>query len=405
MGDENMKEEGFSTDILDKLKESNHSYFRVDFLKALMIFLVIFDHTVPWQLKNYMGVALWERISIPMFLVIMGFNMGLSFKRTGETSLKKLYSRNYFKKKFWRYIFPFLVLYMISTIFGLIVYEFNFELLWFGQHFDVLANPPHYRWDIIHLLIGILPFYGPGNWFIPVLFWSILIMPLIYKGFSGSLKWRIVTLILCYFVELSIYLGIYFILIPMVPPPNPEFYLYYSFFSTSPFFMLSAIGLGMWFSRDHDIFSKKNYFVWGLFPISLLYLVARQFFGIRIPFLFGDYHLMVFPYSAFLFLIIMYMIPEKVNENNYFIKGIRKISKSTYHILLTQIFYFGIVISIWGGHYGASILGIDLSYDPAQVFGYLLLNWVICIPIGVFWWSEENNVRENRYLSKISKPS
>ncbi len=391
-----MKEEAFSTQVSYKLKESNHRYFQVDLLKTVMIFLVIFDHTFPWDLKNYMGVALWERISIPMFLVIMGFNMGVSFKKTGETSLKKLYSRSYFKKKFWRYIFPYLVLYMVSTIFGLIVYDFNFELLWSNYRS---------RWNILHLLICILPFTGPGNWFIPVLFWSILIMPLIYKGFCGSLKWRIVSLILCYIVELSIYLGIYFILIPIVPPPNPEFYLYYSFFSTTPFFMLSAIGLGMWFSQDHNIFSKKNYFVWGLFPISLIYLITRQFFGFRIPFLFGDYHLMVFPYSAFLFLIILYIIPEKVNDNNFFIKRIRKISKATYHILLTQIFYFGIVMSIWGGHYGASIFGIDLSYNPAQVFGFLLLNWVICIPIGVFWWSEENNLRENRYLRKISKSS
>jgi fucose 4-O-acetylase-like acetyltransferase len=147
-----LKEEGNSIQVLDILKERNDRYFQVDFLKAIMIFLVIFDHTVPWELKNFMGVALWERISIPIFLVIMGFNMGLSFKKTGEISLKKLYSRRYLKKKFWRYIFPFLVLYMISTIFGLIVYEFNFELLWFGQHYDAVYG--HWRWDMVHLLIS-----------------------------------------------------------------------------------------------------------------------------------------------------------------------------------------------------------------------------------------------------------
>jgi hypothetical protein len=397
MGDENIKEEVITTQVLDNLKERDHSYFQVDLLKAAMIFLVIFDHTVPWELKNFMGVALWERISIPIFLIIMGFNMGYSFKRTGEKSLKKLYSRKYFIKKFWRYFFPFLVLYIISTIFGLIVYDFNFELLWFGQHYDAVYG--HWRWDMVHLLICILPFYGPGNWFIPVLFWSILIMPLIYKGFSGSLKWSIITLILCYMVELSIYLFIYFYLRPFVP----NWGTYYAFFSTSPFFMLSAIGLGMWFSRDHDIFSDRNLFMWFLFPISLIYLIARQFYGIRIPFLFGDYHLLVFPYSAFLFLIAMYLIPDKVNNENFFIRRVRKISKATYHILLTQIFYFGIAISIWGGHYGASILGIDLSYDPPQVFGYLLLNCLICIPIGVFWWNEENKIREDRYYRKISK--
>lgn len=96
--------------IKNELIEINkESYFQVDFLKALMIFLVIFDHTIPWTVKGMMGVALWERISIPVFLVIMGFNMGLSLRRRGETSLKKLYSRSYFKRKFWRYVFPFLI--------------------------------------------------------------------------------------------------------------------------------------------------------------------------------------------------------------------------------------------------------------------------------------------------------
>ena len=86
--------------IKNELIEINEErYFQVDFLKAIMIFLVIFDHTIPWEVKGGMGVALWERISIPVFLVIMGFNMGLSFRRRGETSLKKIYSRNYFKNK------------------------------------------------------------------------------------------------------------------------------------------------------------------------------------------------------------------------------------------------------------------------------------------------------------------
>ncbi len=344
-----------------------------------------------------MGVALWERISIPVFLIIMGFNMGHSFKKTGEKKLIKLYSFNYFKTKFWRYIFPFLVLYIISTVIGLIIYDFDFELMWYGQDFDSIYG--RWRWDIVHLLIGILPFYGPGNWFLPVIFWSILIMPLIYKGFSGKLKWSIISLILCFIIELSIQLVIFFILRPFIP----NWGIIYGFISTTPFFMLSAIGLGMWFSGDRKYFSKKNLFMWILFPLSLGYLIRRQFYGKGVPFLLGDYHLLTFPYSALLFLIIMQFIPEKINKNRRIVKGIRKISKATYHILLTQILYFGIVISIWGGHYGASIFGIDLSYNPSVVFFYLLINWLICVPIGVLWWSGENKIRENRYFRKISE--
>jgi peptidoglycan/LPS O-acetylase OafA/YrhL len=146
-------------------------YFQVDFLKAAMIFLVIFDHIVSWGIKSQIGVSFWERICIPVFLVLMGFNMGLSFKRHGATTLRELYSWRYFKSKILRYIVPFLVLYAFSTLIGLILYNFNITDMWYGQHY-----PSH---GFIQLFTGILPFWGPGNWFIPVIFQSILIMPII----------------------------------------------------------------------------------------------------------------------------------------------------------------------------------------------------------------------------------
>ncbi len=120
----------FKSPNLDAInsRENKKDFFQIDFLKAVMIFLVIFDHTIPWTIKDNIGVALWERISIPVFLVILGFNMGLSFERKGETSLKKLYS-SYFNRKYWRYIHPFLFLYLISSIFGLIYYRFNPEAM------------------------------------------------------------------------------------------------------------------------------------------------------------------------------------------------------------------------------------------------------------------------------------
>jgi len=159
--------------------------------------------------------------------------------------------------------------------------------MWYGQHFDILYG--RWRWDVIHLVIGILPFYGPGNWFLPVVFYSILIMPLLYKCFSGKQVWRIIALVLCYIVELSINLTIRFILIPNVSSTS-EFYLYYRFIITTPFFMLSAIGLGLWFSKDDRLFSKQNLFIWLLFPLSLIYLIFYQFFHLQVGIVFGDYN-------------------------------------------------------------------------------------------------------------------
>ena len=191
------------------------------------------------------------------------------------------------------------------------------------------------------------------------------------------------------------------------PIPPPTFLSWEDYYNTllilySVFFYLSAIGLGMWFSRNHNIFNVRNWFMWIIFPLSLAYLIAYQFFDFKfldengVSFITGDYNFLVFPYSAFLILITLKLLPHE--SNNWFSKGIKKISRSTYHILLTQILYFAIVVAIYGDHYRASIFGLNPDQDIIA-FLYLIINWIICIPIGVFWWYAEmqlkNIIRKN----------
>jgi hypothetical protein len=425
----------------DEFEIKDKRFFQVDFIKAVMIFLVIYDHTIPWVIKREIGVALWERISIPVFLVIMGFNMGLSFSKVEDKRLRKLYSWKYFKRKFWRYIYPFIVLYIISSLIGLAINGFDW---------NALNQYKKDGWHFYHLFIGILPFWGPGNWFLPVIFWSILLMPLLYRGFSGKLfwristlqlclifigilsfwasgnwvlpvifftilflpllfigfsgklVWRIITLLLCYAIEISIQLAIFTIF----PPPfltwqaYYDFLYWYLFIVTTPFFMLSAIGLGMWFSKKPNLFAKQNIFMWILFPLSLYYLIQYQFFDFRFEVIRGDSNLFVFPYSAFLVLLGIKLLPKR--WDNWFARAISTIGKATYHILLTQILYFSVVYSIYGDHYGASIFGINISYD-LTIYLYLIINWMICVPCGVFWYYVDFKLRDYYALHKKNK--
>lgn len=399
----NMKEDNLLNQELDVGEINTHRYFQVDLLKAVMILLVIFDHTVPWALKDYMFVSFWERISIPVFLVIMGFNMGLSFSGLESRSLKTLYSWSYFKRKFWRYLFPFLILLGLTLIIGSIFLNF-YDYPAFEQY------RPMFHFS--NMFLGILQFWGPGNWFIPVIFLSILIMPLIYKGMSGKLIWRITTLLLCFLVEISTRLIFHEFVVEVLLPPSTygEYIAFLNIFymlASSPLFLLSGIGLGMWFSRRPNIFAKQNLFMWILAPLSFYYLILNQLdeLGIiqfTIDFIHNDYNFLVFPYSAFLFLLVLKIFPKKPKKDNIFIRGIRTLSNSTYHILLTQILYFAITVAIWGDHYGASIYGIDLSYNPLVVFLYLLINWSICIPLGVLWSYGESKVRNYRLKRRDS---
>jgi hypothetical protein len=386
-----------SVELDNNETKKDKNYFQVDILKALMIFLVIFDHTIPWSIKDNLGVSLWERISIPVFMVILGFNFGKSFQRKKTYLSESYYTREYFWNKLFRYFFPFLMLYLVSTVIGGLFYGFSIDLIQAGQwgiHFNE-----------IHLLIGIIPFWGPGNWFIPVIFGAIIILPGLYKWFSESRSKAIYTLIICFIIEIIVQTIIFTLFKNPNPPPtfaSWDAYYYALFFIYSIFLLFSAVGFGMWFSRDHNLFSKNNVFLWILFPISLSYLIAYQFYDYRIlvngiPFLTGDYNFMVFPYSAFLFLVALKVFPK--DSNSKMAKIIKTISRSTYHILLVQILYFAIVFALYGDHYGASIFGINQS-NEIITYLYLIVNWSICIPIGIFWWHMEQRVY--RYLrSKI----
>ncbi|MFX1364186.1 MAG: acyltransferase [Promethearchaeota archaeon] len=363
------------------LEERGKNFFQIDFLKAVMIFLVIFDHIVDWGIKSEIGVTLWERISIPVFLVIMGFNMGISFQRKGLAKLNELYSWSYFKSKILRYVIPFLVLYAFSTLIGLILYQFNITAMYHGQYY-----PDH---GFIQLFTGILPFWGPGNWFIPVIFGSIIIFPLVYWAFT---KKQILTLIICFIVEIVLQLIVFFFIGEITS--WEEFHLLGIFMTSFPFY-LSAIGLGLWFSFNPKPFSRRNLFIWILFPISLTYIIYYQFFGFRlmindIPLIRGDYHFLVFPYSAVLVLMVMIILPQY--SENRFSRMISLIGKSTYHILLTQILGYGMIVAWSGTHY---LINVGFTFFDALL---LIYAWIIFIPFGVLWYKIDQEKRIMRRL-------
>ncbi|MFX0034441.1 MAG: acyltransferase family protein [Candidatus Hermodarchaeota archaeon] len=358
----------------DFLEESRERFFQVDVLKAIMIFLVIFDHMVSWEVKREIGVSLWERISIPVFLVIMGFNMGISFQKKGVQSLKELYSWSYFKSKILRYILPFLVLYAASTFIGLFMYGFDLSAMYHGQNYPDRG--------FILLFIGFLPFWGPGNWFLPVIFGSILIFPLLYWAFT---KKPILTLILCFAVEIIMQLIVFFVIGQITTWEEAH---YYNLFATSVLFYLSAIGLGLWFSFNRKPFSRRNLFIWILFPISLTYMIFYQFFDFRfrigdVPLFRGDYLFLIFPYSAFLFLLAMRFLPQK--SEGGISRAISLIGKSTYHILLTQILGYGMIYAFWGTHYG-----ITAGFGPEKIIDMIVL-WIFFISFGILWYKIDQN--------------
>ncbi len=212
-------------------------YLQIDILKGIMIMLVIIDHAIPWNIRTPWEHSLWERISIPVFLVIMGFNAASSFKfkQLPVDSLKS-YGR-YVLKKLKRYLGPFVLIYLISTITGLIYYDSWQNLL--RSHFDIYS-----RMDRSLLWFFIPPFYGPGSWFLPVVFTSILILPLLYWLYKQSPR---IVLLGSILFEILIHFIIYFYLNSLQA----------SFLTRTGFFFINAFCIGFWVA-DHPNLCQKS---------------------------------------------------------------------------------------------------------------------------------------------------
>lgn len=379
-----MKEENSLIENSIEIETTRHYLFQIDLLKAIMIAFVILDHAMAYTNHFGMGLELWERMSIPMFLIILGFNMGKSFARQDKKKLKDLYSITYFKKKFWRFVFPYLIFYLISTIIGFILYDGNFP--------DTFKE----NWILEYLIFQKSLLEGPGNWFIPILFQSIILIPALYKLF---LKWPKFSLIICFIIEICMHLFLFSYIGPLT---NLDDWLRELNFRYIIFLYLSAIGMGIWFSQNHNLFSRRNLFVWILFPISLTYMIAWDFFNFRLAIdgsgiVRGDYNYLTFLYSAFIFLIIVKLVPK--NPRNILAKAFSTIGKATFHIYLVQDVFYIILYIIYNPIWTSlsfsgfvNILGIA-STDILVNIGLLVLNWIICIFVGVMWWYLEKRVK------------
>lgn len=364
-------------------EEKGKNFFQIDLLKAIMIAFVILDHALGYTSRAGLGSELWERMSIPMFLIILGFNMGKSFAREGDTSLKKLYSFSYFKKKFWRFIFPYIIFYIVSTSIGFFIYGASFPETF------------HENWFLEYILFQKSLLEGPGNWFIPVLFQSILLMPLLYYLFT---KKPILGLIICFVVEICMHLFLFFYIGPI---SGIEDYLREIPLRQIILLYLSAIGMGIWFSKNHKLFSWKNLFVWILFPINLIYMIAWDFFGFRFQvngseIVRGDYNYLTFVYSALIFLIVLSILPK--NPKSFIAKAFSPLGRATFHIYLVQDLYYILLYinfnDIWvsPGFMGVvNPFGISSAEFLTNLY-LLVINWLICFSIGVLWWYVEKKV-------------
>ncbi len=366
-------------------------YFQLDVLKAIAIAFVVLDHSLTWEIKGAMGSVFWERLSIPFFLIVMGFNMGVSFQYREASRLRDLYTIDYFKRKIKRYVLPFIILYMVSIILGI---EFGY------------INTNEY------LLLGFLPFWGPGNWFIPLLFGTIVVFPIVYWLFVRIPK---ATLGLCFLSELILQYALW----NLYPVATTEFdWFIITAIRVNVLFYMPAVGLGLWFSKGFDIREKRNWFMYIYAPICVMFMIDYatlspltrrgvlssmpnafgEFIGFVQDFIVGDYTLIFYGYAAFLFLLALAIIPQ--TASGVVQRFVQRVGRSTYHILLFQILWLSIVywnVAQWAvyEHQIPDFL-VELGWpSPLYYIPFYLLNLGIAFTGGMIWYEVEKRLLYN----------
>lgn len=306
-------------------------YLQIDLLKGIAIIFVIILHLLPINITNTSNALLMSSYltinnsvlinlalnltlyqAVPIFFVLMGLNMGSSFKRRNYVYFNQLYSKEYFKSRFDRIVIPFIFIFIISLIFS---YAIKGNIL--IGYFTIL---------------GLLPFTGPGNYFISILLQFIIIFPLLYLLYRYN---PLLTLISCFVINF-----IFEIAASMIPFLSNNSYLY----AASILRYLFLIVLGLWASDNFklDKIIHNKYIIIGLL-IGIFYIFINSLFSLNFPCFQPYWGIQNILSSFYPFIICILGIKYFPNNSiNKTVNFVGYIGKASYHIFLMQILFFGL---------------------------------------------------------------
>lgn len=357
--------------------EKSYHLHQIDVIKGIAIILVVLNHLPEyWDTYNH-NLILRNFITthnFPILIILMGLNYGTSFKRRGLNGIKDIYSKDYFIRIYERFVFPFFLIYLLS--FFLLLIEENIGGYIAYVKGLVIGETPKSAY-----FLGLIPHNSPGNEFIFVLFEFLLIFPLIYKMYIRNQKF---TLITCFLI--NVFTEIYLI-------DNYENYLLANQFF---FRIIFLIMLGLWISDNHDIFSKRNFFLIPGIIVGSSYLFFISFKPSDYLEIGGFYILRNF-WTVFLVILGLRFLPK---NGNLFTHGIGYIGKLSYHIFLIQMLYTGFLQGFVK----------DYLTSPAAInirnflLDSIIFNLLLCIFLGIIFYKLEEKSRISIFGKSNKQP-
>jgi peptidoglycan/LPS O-acetylase OafA/YrhL len=222
-------------------------------------------------------------------------------------------------------------------------------------------------------LIGQMPAFAPGNYFIVLVFEFVLVFPLLFYLYRRRPRLLLVACFVIGFVYNILLLfsqvitsGVYVAQVPIT------FILRF----------FPAIALGLWLSQDFGLRSKRNRFILFGSLIAVLFFVlnALSVYGVATPPL-GGWVGILYPfalfYPALLVMVCIKYLPSEATSR--FLSSIAYCGKASYHIFLVQMLFFNLF-----AFFGVLTLlnpSSNLLLDAVIVAG----NIVCCVALGVLF--------------------
>jgi peptidoglycan/LPS O-acetylase OafA/YrhL len=335
---------------VDLLKNSNQN-IDVSEILSLKAIPTFFTHWITFS-------SLTTQQVVPIFIIILSFNLSLSFQRKDYSGLQEMFSRFELKKRFRRYFIPYFSIFLMSLIIGLVF------LLITNQNILTIN---------FRLFLGYLPIDGPGNYFIPLIIQMVVFFPVLYVFYKYNRYLCLIAgFVLAFFCEIINHFG-----------TNATWY------SDCLVRFLPLIILGIWIS---DLYLKsqlknKYFILFGI--ISGIYLIIISQFemgvicGIHfIPYT-ADQNLFACGWPSLILILGLLWLPKM---KNFLTKSIAALGKSSYHIYLVQIVYFG----IFSGFSIKYHTPIDL-FSPNNVLNIVIPLSIIIVFGYIFYFLDQHN--------------
>lgn len=321
------------------MENKNTRNVNIDVLKGLAIISVILLHTYDGFLLLRIGAPLHIWQAVPVFMILQGYNNTNSYLRRGFQSLKDFLNIKYFIKKFNRLLFPYIIFFILQTIF-------------------LKVTDPVYFSSVSVIERFITGGRGPGSYFVPLSIQTQLLLPLIFLFMRKNTKVRLVIIFL-----LSILLELFRLMLPIEEDLYRILLIRFIF----------ALALGVALSILKSDFFKTTFFK-GLTLVSTIYIIGVMYFdwNFIMEKFWHSQHAPGFFWPLFL---IIFFEQLSLPPSNKMVSTIGLFGKASYHIFLVQLFYFWKPIS-------------EETPNLPTIFESIV-NVVVCVVLGLIFFELE----------------